>query len=186
MHWVFSCVVCTLSSLFGSFARMLYDMLIVVLFVKLQLVGVVDVRCFLICFLNWRSSLEFFCDFWLRTLHVELNPNKGLTLDLWMKIWTQEGLYFYHRVQPPFSFFSLFIFASSFFLFFCCISNGGNNNKSCHRRSSSFPNNSVVWGGFSCLLLTSISSLAPFVATLNGQRQRALPCPCFCLHGVFE
>lgn len=100
-----------------------------------------------------------------------------------MKIWTKEGLYFYHRVQPPFSFSSLFIFASSFFLFFCCISNGSNNNKSCHHRSSSFPNNSVVWGGFSCLLLTSISSLAPFVATLNGQTQRALPCPCFCLHG---
>ncbi len=52
MHWVFSCVVCTLSNLFGSFARMLCDMLVVVLFVKLQLVGVVDVRCFLICFLN--------------------------------------------------------------------------------------------------------------------------------------
>jgi hypothetical protein len=31
---------------------MLCDVLIVVLFVKLQLVGVVDVRCFLICFLS--------------------------------------------------------------------------------------------------------------------------------------
>jgi hypothetical protein len=64
-------------------------------------------------------------------------------------------------------------------LFFCCISNGGNNNKSCHHRSGSFPDSSVMWGGISSLLLTSISSLAPFVATVNGQRQGALPHPCF-------
>lgn len=183
MHWVFNCVVCTWTSLFGSFARVLCDVLVVVLFVKLQLIGVVDVRCFLICFLSWRSLLEFFCDFGVifgSKLHVELNSNKAWILDLWKKIWTKEGLYFYHKVHPPFFFFSLFIFASSFFLFFCCISNGGNNNTSCHHWLGSFPNNIVMWGGFSSLILTSFPSLAPFVVVVNGQRQGALPRPCFC------